>query len=299
MNFDKHLATYLYEHQFISLPGIGEFRLDNPIRFGNEEEKKNFFPSEGIHFTYNRKATTQPEFVQYIRSFIAKPVSLIESDVEDYALQIVDWLNIGKPYTIEGIGTLTKLQTGQIEFSLGVSKIENISSIIASIAHKESSFEGLVVETNQKSNINIKRLALILATVLIIGLVIWGVSFYVNQSKQNVVEEQKDTLITTPVNATEIIAKPNVDTGAKPTTLITDTVRYKMYFLASKYKEKTDKLFAYWSKLEKVNRDELLVNDTMRYRLFIYKKAVPKDTAIVKKKLAVYFKHAITIELAQ
>ncbi len=298
MNFDKHLATYLYEHQFVSLPHIGEFRLDKPISFLNEEEKRNFFPAEGIHFSYNRKAVVQAEFVQYIRSFIAKPVSLIESDVEDYALQIVDWLNIGKPYTIEGIGTLTKLQTGQIEFSVGVSKIENISSIIASIAHKESSFEGLVVESAKKNNINFKRLGLILIAVAVIGLVIWGVSFYLNQSKQNDLVEKKDTIIA-PVNITEIIAKPNVDTVAKPITPITDTVRYKMYFLASKYKEKTDKLFAYWSKLEKVNRDELLVNDTMRYRLFIYKKAVPKDTAELKKKLAVYFKHAITIELAR
>jgi hypothetical protein len=291
MNFDKYFASYLYEHQVISLPNIGEFHLDKPIDFLREDEKINFYPQAGIHFTYKRSAMIQTEFVQYIRSFFpAKPVSLVESDVKDYTLQIVDWLNIGKPYTIEGIGTLTKLQTGQIEFSFGVSKIENISSIVASIAHKESSFEGLVVEPTKKNSINFKRLALILATVVIIGLVIWGVSFYVNQSKQNDLVEKKDTIIA-PVNTTEIIAKP--------ITPITDTIRYKIYFLASKYKEKTDKLFAYWSKLEKVNRDELLVNDTMRYRLFIYKKTVPKDTAELKKKLAVYFKHAITVELAQ
>lgn len=296
MNFDKYFATYLYEHQFISLPNIGEFTLDKKISFVNEEEKKDFFPQEGIHFNINKKAITQPEFVQYIRSFIAKPISLIESDIEDYTLQIINWLNIGKPYTIEGIGTLTKLQNGEIEFSIGTLKVENISSIISSIANKESNFEGLVVETAiQKNAINTQKIGLIAVAILAVVLVVWAVSYFLNQSKENQLQEvQQQVAIVT--DTTSTITPTTVDTTGLAVTSINDTIRYRMYFLASKYKEKADKQFAYWSKLEKVNRDEVIVNETLRYRLFIYKKALPKDTTDLKISLAKYFKHAITIE---
>lgn len=296
MNFDKYFATYLYEHQFISLPNIGEFALDKSINFTNEEEKKNFFPLEGLSFSYNRKATIQPEFVQYIRSFITKPISLIESDIQDYTLQIINWLNLGKPFTIEGIGTLTKLQNGQIEFSVGVSKIENISSIISSIAHKESNFEGLIVEQSYKKKLTSnKNLIFTIIIFTLFGLLVWVISYFVNQSKNN--DAQLVIIDTTVVHETPQTNVPIItDTTGTTVLPIMDTVRYKIYFLSSKYKEKADKQFAYWSKFEKVNRDEVFVKDTMRYRLYIYKKAIPRDTTDVKISLSKYFKHAITIE---
>lgn len=295
MNFDKYFATYLYEHQFISLPNIGEFTLDKSIKFANEDEKKNFFPLEGLCFTYNKRAIIQPEFVQYIRSFITKPNSLIESDIEDYTLQIINWLNLGKPFTIEGIGTLTKLQNGKIEFSVGVSKIENISSIISSIANKESNFEDLIIDNSNKINaIKTKKTFWAFMFLLFFLLIFWITSYIINLSKSKNTQTTSSGNI---VNDTleKVVAKV-VDTNTIAVFKASDTIRYKMYFLSSKYKEKADKQFAYWSKLEKVNRDEVVVNDTIRYRLFIYKKALSKDTTDLKISLSKYFKHAITIE---
>lgn len=295
MNFDKYFATYLYEHQFISLPNIGEFTLDTAINFANEEEKKNFFPLEGLQFSYNKKATIQPEFVQYIRSFITKPISLIESDIQDYTLQIINWLNLGKPYTIEGIGTLTKLQNGKIEFSVGVSKVENISSIISSIANKESNFEELIIDNSNRINaIKTKKTLLVFLFLFFFLLVFWIINYYIGSSKQKIAQTNSSGNI---INDTVKKAVTKViDTNTIAVFKVSDTIRYKMYFLSSKYKEKADKQFAYWSKLEKINREEQLINDTIHYRLFIYKRAVPKDTTYLKISLSKYFNHAITIE---
>jgi hypothetical protein len=131
-----------------------------------------------------------------------------------------------------------------------------------------------------------------------LAIVVWlGIFLY----KKRFVHATKPVVVDTVKAPVRNPIQTNLQPHKESTTNIvtTDTVRYKMYFLASKYKEKADKLFEYWSKLEKINRDELIVNDTMRYRLFFYKKAVPKDTAILKDKLAIYFKHAIDIEPAQ
>jgi hypothetical protein len=298
MNFDKYFSSYLYKHQIVVIPTIGEFALDKAIQANEGREGEEFFPTEGISFTYNKHATVEPAFVQYIKGLLPKPISLIESDIEDYALQISDWLNIGKPYTINGIGTLTKLHDGVIEFCVGKPKIENIADIVASIAQKENTYESLVIQNKKSVELNFKKLLAIFGSLILLAIVVWlGIFLY----KKSFVHAIKPVV----VDSIKIPVKNPIQTNLQShkesttTTVTTDTVRYKMYFLASKYKEKADKLFEYWSKLEKINRDELIVNDTMRYRLFFYKKAVPKDTATLKNKLAIYFKHAIDIEPAQ
>ena len=298
MNFDKYFSSYLYKHQIVAIPTIGEFTLDKAIQANEAKDGEEFFPTEGISFTYNKYATVEPVFVKFIKELLPKPISLIESDIEDYALQITDWLNIGKPYTINGIGTLTKLHDGAIEFSVGKPKIENISDIVASIAQKENTYESLVAKNKKSVELNLKKLLAIFGSLILLAIVVWlGIFLY----KKRFVHATKPVVVDTvkaPVrNPIQTTLQPHKESTTNIVT--TDTVRYKMYFLASKYKEKADKLFEYWSKLEKINRDELIVNDTMRYRLFFYKKAVPKDTAILKDKLAIYFKHAIDIEPAQ
>lgn len=298
MNFDKYLAAYLYKHQLVVLPSIGEFTLDKAIHVEEGKTAEEFFPTEGVYFKYNKYATVQPEFVQYIKTLLPKPISLIESDIEDYTLQITDWLNIGKPYTIVGIGTLTKLHDGIIEFSVGKSKVENIADIVASIANKETTYESLVIQKKKGVELNVKKLLIIFGTLILLSILGWlGIFLYKKNFTNTTKPAVADSIITTARNPiqTNLPAK-NISIN---TTATTDTVRYKMYFLASKYKEKADKLFEYWSKLEKINRDEAIVNDTMRYRLYFYKKAVPKDTATLKNDLAIYFKHAIVLEPAK
>jgi hypothetical protein len=282
----------------VAIPTIGEFTLDKAIQANEAKDGEEFFPTEGISFTYNKYATVEPVFVKFIKELLPKPISLIESDIEDYALQITDWLNIGKPYTINGIGTLTKLHDGAIEFSVGKPKIENISDIVASIAQKENTYESLVAKNKKSVELNLKKLLAIFGSLILLAIVVWlGIFLY----KKRFVHATKPVVVDTVKAPVRNPIQTNLQPHKESTTNIvtTDTVRYKMYFLASKYKEKADKLFEYWSKLEKINRDELIVNDTMRYRLFFYKKAVPKDTAILKDKLAIYFKHAIDIEPAQ
>ena len=299
MNFDKYFSSYLYKHQIVVIPTIGEFTLDKAIQVNEGKDGEEFFPTVGISFTYNKIATVEPAFVKFIKGLLPKPISLIESDIEDYALQITDWLNIGKPYTINGIGTLIKLHDGAIEFSVGKSKVENIADIVASVAQKETNYESLVTKNKKNVELNLKKLLIVFGSLILLATLIWLGIFLYKKSFVHAIKPVVVDSIKAPVrNPIQTTLQPPQKENTT-TVITTDTVRYKMYFLASKYKEKADKLFDYWSKLEKVNRDELIVNDTMRYRLFFYKKAVPKDTAILKDKLAIYFKHAIDIEPAQ
>jgi hypothetical protein len=294
MKFDKQLATFLYEHKYLPLEGIGEFTLDEKFMLPVESDKGFSFPTQGINFTYNKKTKVTPELTEYLKQKLSKPISLIISDLEDYTLEINNWLNIGKPCTIEGIGTLTKLQNGAVEFSIGYSKIENISSIIDSLSKKESDYSSF---NPPKKSYDTRKIGIaIFGFILLAGLIaaIWAVVPIIKKRlavKKEIVPlgeiKKTDTAIPVVKIDTPLVVKP-----------INDTIRYKMIFLATLSKEKADKVYDAWIKFTAVNRDSATMNNALFHRLFIYKRALPIDTLKVKQQLELYFKHAITIEAA-
>ena len=108
MKFDVQLASYLYENKTLRLEGIGTFTLDSKVSVPHEQEKEIFYPIEGLSFTYNPKSTSEEEVIFYLVKKLHKIEPLIRSDLESYLSNIRQFLNLGKPYTIEGVGTLNK-----------------------------------------------------------------------------------------------------------------------------------------------------------------------------------------------
>lgn len=117
MKFDDHLSAYLYEYKSLKLEGIGTFTLDDKVRIPGEQEKEVYYPIEGLAFTYDPKSGTDENIILFLVKRLGKIEPLIRSDLESYLYQIKVFLNIGNPYTIEGIGTLTKNNQGVYELT--------------------------------------------------------------------------------------------------------------------------------------------------------------------------------------
>ena len=119
VKFDNHLAAYLYQFKSLTLEGIGTFALDDKVRVPNEQEKEVYYPIEGLVFTYNPKSITDDNIIFFLVKKLGKIEPLIRSDLEYYLSHIKQFLNIGNPFTIEGIGTLSKSNQGIYEFTPG------------------------------------------------------------------------------------------------------------------------------------------------------------------------------------
>ena len=119
MKFDVQLASYLYENKLLTLEGIGTFTLDSKVSVPREQEKEIYYPIEGLSFVYNPKSASDEEVILYLVDKLHKIQPLIRSDLESYLSNVRQFINIGKPYTIEGIGTLSKNNQGIIEFTPG------------------------------------------------------------------------------------------------------------------------------------------------------------------------------------
>ena len=113
------LAQYLYTNKRLDLPGIGTFLLDPSVLIDTENNKHRNATPEGISFENNPSIQNAPDLVSYISSKSGKMRPLAESDLESHLQIAQQFLNISKPFTFEGIGTLVKNRPGEFEFTPG------------------------------------------------------------------------------------------------------------------------------------------------------------------------------------
>lgn len=296
MKFDKFIANYLYLQKEVSIASIGTFRLDNQVVIPAENERNNFFPIEGVTFEWDKSVGTSPDFEAYLFSCIKRPATVILADFEDYLLQTKSFLGSGKPVTIQGVGTLTKVnQTAELMFALGGVSNEKI----AFVSYDTENY----LPVKKQPVINQKKVKVFLGSVLVIFIIAaigWlfatGRIKFPERKKEPIADVKKEVLPDTSIKVVPL--NPAAQDTSKATVVANDTVRYRMIFLASKYREKALKKLTEFTPADKIQYDSTVMKDTLRYRLFIYKKALPVDTTKLKVDFEKYFKHFIVVEKA-
>jgi len=98
------LAQFLINNKQLSLAGLGRFTLGD---------------SGEIIFQHDASVKEDAELVKFIAENTGKMKSLVASDLDSNLELARQFLNIGKPYLFEGIGTLSKNKYGTIEYVQG------------------------------------------------------------------------------------------------------------------------------------------------------------------------------------
>jgi len=112
------LAQFLFTTKQLNLAGLGRFTLDD---------------SGGIIFHHDASVREDAELVSFIAENTGKMKSLVSGDLDSNLELARQFLNIGKPYLFEGIGTLSKNKFGVIEF---------VQSNISQEKNKENTADG-------------------------------------------------------------------------------------------------------------------------------------------------------------
>lgn len=181
MKIASLLAQFLYENKRLDLPGIGTFVIDpSVIAEGESIKSGKSIPSEAIHFENNSSVKESPDLIQYISSETGKIKALAAADLDSHLSLMQQFLNIGKPFLLEGIGTLAKIKSGEFAFTPG----ETLPEKIKGVASKDLSGTGVTEESladyksifykSGKKNINLRKPALILLIAAGIALAVWG-----------------------------------------------------------------------------------------------------------------------------
>lgn len=179
MKIEQALVLYLLKHKQISLQGIGTFKIDGAIPENNDHDKPVIIPAEAISFTYDPKTKEDDELIDFIVLNTKKIKPLASADLDSFLTLGRQFLNIGKPFTIQNLGTLEKLNSGELVFKPGpvIQKIEIPKPKIEDEGGEKYE-ENLFHDYQNESSSNNKKGLLIVLVVVLLVLVSWAVWRY-------------------------------------------------------------------------------------------------------------------------
>lgn len=180
-------------------------------------------PAAGITYKDTTIATADEALVLFIKEHTGKMKSLASADLDFYLTTGRQLLNIGKPFHLEGIGTLIKNKDGRLDFTPGeyvVSRLDDLSP-----EKKAVSVEETGARTEPASGGGSSRQVLLLLG-LVLGLVVIGWGGYYLYKRNNIIEptaENKATVLPDsnaakkPAdNAAAAVAKTDSGSAQKP-----------------------------------------------------------------------------------
>jgi len=306
------LSHYLYHKHQLDLPGIGSFFLDPSSIDMLDTRKQKFAILEGVRFESNSSIKESPELITYISSQSGKMKALANADLESHLQLVNQFLNIGKPYLFEGIGTLTKLREGQYKFepaSVSIDKLKEYQAKtetpVISLEESSKKYESFLDTPKQKTGW--KKPVLIFFIIAGIGIAIWAGYTIANKNKTEIAEAPANEVAVEPEPEPQPIKIiPSQDSIPKDTskvqeptpsavvTTATPSGEFYKYILEVSSKPQALKRFAQLkTNLWDVHID---TNDSTRFKLYLLLPASNADTTRILDSLKILSGKKVYIE---
>ena len=300
------LAEFLYERKKLSLPGIGIFSIKSSAEPLPESSKENIFIPE-IEFENAEIKEPDEELIEYIKKNTGKIRPLALADLDSYLTLCKQMINIGRPFFMEGIGTLSKGRDVKYDFISGRDDISGTQSAVLWIKNmfRKKGKACLIKITNfiNCKEILVRKLALALAVIVGLGIIGWG--GYKLYQKSASPETNEVSAIVPSTDSSQIVAdtqqvsKPIVDSPKikkvemRPQQVVrsrTDSSQYKFVILETNNKSKA--LRRYNQLLSYLLKIKIQTKDSSFFKLYFAFPAAAKDTVHIKDSLnLVYATH--------
>ena len=180
LKIEQVLVHYLLKYKHLILQGIGTFTLEGAVPDTADPNRPIVIPEGAITFIHDPKVQEDPVLVDYIIEQTGKIYPLASADLDSYLTLARQFLNIGNPLIIPGIGTIEKNNSGDLIFKGGTHMAERMEANKGKIEDdgaeefEENLFNDYQRETKSKAG----RTVLIAIGILIIGLIAWAVWKY-------------------------------------------------------------------------------------------------------------------------
>ncbi len=184
MKTEHLIVQYLYSNKNVSLQDIGIFTVSPDISIDPDSDKDFALPPDAIRFDYDPKTEQDEGLIQYISDHTRKMKALASSDLESFIMLNKQFLNIGKPLILEGLGTLQKTQNGQIAFIQAAASHVIREESPKQITEKQKEKISFITPPKEKNNSNGKSALALLLLLLILGAA-FAVYYFYNKNKES------------------------------------------------------------------------------------------------------------------
>ena len=287
------LTQYLYNNQRLDLPGIGSFLFDSSVLSEAENSKQKPAVMEGITFINNPSITESPDLVAYISTQTGKMKALAAADLDSHLQLAQQFLNIGKPFTFEGIGTLVKVKPKECEFTPISYSAERVKDIhgkdnTKSAAAKDDSSESFL--SAPRTKMEWTRPAVALLIILGLALAIAGGYFISKRAASGKQTNPEPELVHSAVIPDSLAI---ADSIARLKDVATVNTNYKYVLQVSPKKTALRRYNQLKTNLWDVKME---TNDSVQYKLFLLLPSLNADTTRVLDSLTVMTGKKVYIE---
>jgi hypothetical protein len=305
------LSQFLYQHKKLNLPGIGIFTLDPSAVIPDEPDKDLQSIAHSIEFKNVVVREPDNELVEFIHIHTGKMTPLAASDLDSYLTIGTQLLNIGKPFYLEGIGTLVKTKEGKLDFTPGEYSTLKLDDKNEEKKDKAGKKKPANVESYDKyepdtsENNGVRKILLVVGIIIGLAVIGWGgYSLYKNNIpdenendnskviKKDTIKSQPDSTSLTSLQADTLQSKkPKI---AQSGPLNGDSVLYKFILLETNNKYKA--LRRYNQLLSFLLKIKMETTDSNFFKVYFTFPALPKDTLRIKDSLNRVYANKIIIE---
>lgn len=294
MKLDPILSQYFHTHNELHLAGIGSFYKETGAGY-EDDSKQNRSRFQGqIKFDPKVSKTNDEGLVEFIAANTGKMKTLADSDLQSFLELAIQFLNIGKAFVLDDIGTLVKNNEGNLRFIPynEPEKYKDPASVDATTTIKtDEAFGPYNDKSRNKGSTWQKPFAFILLLGFI-ALAIWGGYWLYRKSTNNnsTVNKTDQTPTIVPIVDSVQSVKP-ADTLARTPT--NPSEGYK-FILETSNRERAlnryDQLRSYFWDVK------LETADSITYKIVMQLPATAADTTRIKDSLTTLTGRNVRIE---
>ena len=299
------LVQYLYQNRKMSLPGLGIFTLDKSVVLPEENDRILLSMPNAVQFQNANIAAAEKELISFICENTGKIKPLAISDLESYLSLGTEMLNIGKPFYLEGIGTITKNKTGKFDFTPGEYSL--IKETISSGDHEKKKIYARD-KNEQSSTSSVQTRTVLKVLAIISALIIVGFGGWMMYKSNSIAGSEKIADTTAAIQEQQPIVSdslmhdstkhdtaksPAIDTTI-PSAVNQQTSTYKFVILTTENKEHALKRYNQLRGFEL--KVFLFQKDSTFFKVYFQFPAVTKDTIHIKDSLRREYGHSVKIE---
>ncbi|QEC70025.1 hypothetical protein FRZ67_22985 [Panacibacter ginsenosidivorans] len=285
-HYDALIRDYLYEYKSVSFEKIGELVLDSTVSPDQPISKTS------IHFTVSKRAVTTPELATFIAGKTGKSKVLINSDLESFVELMRQFINIGKPYEMEGVGIFKLGKSGEYEFAAFDETYTYKREETKSSKKQKSGIDSPLAVKNS-SNKNLLMFFALIIILGVLGVIGWGTyKLFVNKNNTSAQTQTiADTATQTapplkPLQDSTAIKTDSLQTKDSIAVAVNDSASYKFIYETTTSSARaydrvnTLRSFGHPSAVDSIKRDSVTV-----YTLYFKYRLSAADTAIMKDSL--------------
>lgn len=282
------LIKYLTENKTLRLPGLGIFHADSTYDPDVDYSKKG---TSLLNISFEQATVTafDSELIDFISQQTGKMRVLAESDLASELDAIITFLNTGKPYYIEGIGTITKRLDGTFEFHQAKHQHNERKKNIP-ITERHYIPQAYIDETRKTRNKK-PAIVIVILCLLAVAATVWFYLKSTEESRSNLEEASFNGKNT----GDEVVTiLPSQDSLVQSSTPAVATSQGYRFILEVAQEPRASKRY---NQLKSLNWPvNIETKDSVNYKLYIEYQDTHIDTTRIKDSLSVLSGKKVWIE---